>query len=888
MVQKFIIGLMAIIIVGLGNAQQLAAKPSHEWVAQAPTVETTGNINRKEVEKKPCVEQITPTGPYDVPLSLCVYKSKYLRYALYEKTDPLSMRHKENKLFVAFASDRNMYEVPNFLSSSEQVPIAMPNLDNFVLVVSDPDGARSWQMIKDVSKKLERLVDPISQKTSVYRLNLPNGREQLFPDPSPQGYHPMSYQYAVSRNGEWAVFYDRHNRKVIRVNLQDVTMKVIASHFGSDTAFWYAAPLPAITDDGQYVAFIGAEPVGISVFRIADDCGQNYTNGSEIAWEERVENCEQKDFRGLVSSTEGLMRPRFDPTGGRLTYYRQLGWGVTDYEKVMLTLPGFESHRLDYLALGDSFSSGEGENHDDYYAPFTNTINDSCHLSTRSYPFLLGDRLGLHKQDFRSVACSGAVMWDIVNNLNDSGYKGQGSRWAILDEPTLRDYQRDALDYFVPGRLTQVDFVRAYRPKVVSIGIGGNDAALLDKIKSCLGLWECDWVSDAKRPLVANEIKELFPRLADMYHSLKQASPGSKIYAIGYPSIINPTGQCELPFNLLLSGAEKRLIFESVRYLNQVIAAAAYKAGVKYIDVEASFGNKTLCGSHEVRAMNGIRWGEEFGSLTEWLPGSGVIGSESLHPNALGHTYIAAAIRQAVPDVLGYDVCNGQESCEQTGVVAPQPPDYWQFSSDSQYSLLINRVFAQPNKNQLSVLFDVFDFAKQSLVGLSMHSTPRNLGTFQTDENGALNKTITLPADLEPGYHTLHMTGTSPAGEPVDYYQVVLVMQDGRVLTMEQEAQEANKKSAASENQGSAAAGSQPANGTTSATVEEGAAGSKDDAATVRGQASGGGRVPELPVPETQPKDTQNSAVFWAIIVGTATVGITGIIIGWRKYRSLE
>ena len=63
---------------------------------------------------------------------------------------------------------------------------------------------------------------------------------------------------------------------------------------------------------------------------------------------------------------------------------------------------------LDYLAMGDSYSSGEGDienGFSEFYIKNTGSPKD-CHLSSRSYPYILAKRQNI--KGVQSVACSGA------------------------------------------------------------------------------------------------------------------------------------------------------------------------------------------------------------------------------------------------------------------------------------------------------------------------------------------------------------------------------------------------------------------------------------------------------------------------------------------------
>jgi len=52
-------------------------------------------------------------------------------------------------------------------------------------------------------------------------------------------------------------------------------------------------------------------------------------------------------------------------------------------------------------------------------------------------------------------------------------------------------------------------------------------------------------------------------------------------------------------------------------------------------------------------------------------------------------------------------------------------------------------------------------FAPQASVGVVLRSTPRNLGSILSDNDGAVTYSFTVPADLEPGRHTVTFTGNA-------------------------------------------------------------------------------------------------------------------------------
>src|SRR5262252_4081115 len=73
---------------------------------------------------------------------------------------------------------------------------------------------------------------------------------------------------------------------------------------------------------------------------------------------------------------------------------------------VLASLAFAGTARAQYVALGDSFTSGEGAGD---YLPGTNIKGDSCHRSRHAYPGAVAEQLAF-KLSFH--ACSGAITPD--------------------------------------------------------------------------------------------------------------------------------------------------------------------------------------------------------------------------------------------------------------------------------------------------------------------------------------------------------------------------------------------------------------------------------------------------------------------------------------------
>jgi len=640
---------------------------------------------------------------------------------------------------------------------------------------------RSLVVYTDFKKRLTKITDLFGATTG-YTFNSTNP-DYVFKNAD--GYAWPVEGLGISNNGQWlAVEFRGKGIGVLDMNsFQMKRLSTISPAYGQGTE-----PLieMAITNNGQHVAMMGINYGAVSVYDIYPTCGDEASdrNMHYIMPIDRPCTRLTLDNRGFITRFMAGFNPRFDDEGGQLDFFAK---SYDDNTKaVTLHANGYTPQQLDYLALGDSFTSGEGETDDSQYQSGTNDEFEKCHLSKRSYPYLIAASLGIDSQNMRSVACSGATTGDIVGE--DQGYWGQGNR---LDEGSLglnsitkSVYQASAKDLFNPGRIHQIRFVERYKPKLITIGIGGNDVGFMEKLKSCVGPSTCKWAHTAEgREKTAFEIQRVFDTLAHTYSSIREASPTSKIYAMGYPKVIDPSGQCSVIDGILLNTIERTFMDEGIIYINQVIAAAAKKAGVRYIDIESSFGNTVLCGVEAPSVMNSLILGNDIAPTAKlsWLK---IIGNETFHPKPTGHERIHSGIQQTIPNVLTYDHCvvaysKQNNSCPMPTTTAPQPSNYWLADGiNHNYSALRIAQFVRhaPDKTDLrhkSITLPDYTFAAGSVVRVEIHSDPIALGSTTATTSGGLSYDIELPENLEQGFHTVHVYGTSYSGEQVDLYQVI-------------------------------------------------------------------------------------------------------------------
>lgn len=586
--------------------------------------------------------------------------------------------------------------------------------------------------------------------------------------------------YGASNNSKWLAIEFRQ-RGIGLLDIETLEMKRISTKSPIYNAGSDPTSELAVSNDGKHLSIMGLNS-GLSIFDINPSCGDEATDFRMLTVEAIANPCKAADinYSAIIDGFTRAFTPKFNDDGGELSFYAASF--SNKFRDVSLRASSYGGQQLDYLALGDSFTSGEGETDDKFYVPGTNDEFEKCHLSTRSYPYLVANLQKINSNFVRSVACSGATTDDVIGS--DSDYLGQGKRLGkdkLRLSPEEITLAKTQVKYsYLPGRVHQEFFADDNNSKVIMIGIGGNDAGLMDKMTACAGLTDtCNWANDPKKKeQTAVEIKNIFDKLVNTYKKIHEDSPGSKIYVIGYPNIIDPDGNCDHITNQSLDRTERDFAAESVKYLNQIVEAAAKSAGVKFIDVQYSYGNQTLCGSKSPNAISGIRTGDDTNLVndSEWFR---FIGNESFHPNSIGHSLVADSIQKSVDNLLNYNYCvDNSKICPDDSTKAPEPSTYWIPDDYHDYPTqqIANYVFDSndgTDNRQKALILDNYSLSPNSAVSVEVTSNPISLGNFVASSDGSLNANVTLPTGLAEGYHTVHLYGTSYSGEPIELYQVI-------------------------------------------------------------------------------------------------------------------
>jgi lysophospholipase L1-like esterase len=669
------------------------------------------------------------------------------------------------RLLISYPYDDTMHVVQGVCGGIRNCVYA-PQSDTLVSRYHTPNGNLSVRIYRNVSQRITPTRDvPDGDVNFVFDTSNPD-----FSFSTSEGRELAVEAGAVSNNGKWiAIEYRQYG--TILIDQETFEMRrVLAQGFRYG---WSVDPTVemAVSNDGKMVAVMG-ERAGFVVAHVDSECGDRVHTGMGELFRDEMRRCElvNIDAASYISQFHGAYDPRFSDSGQRLDFVVVSKTG--EAKRIGVGANGDAPELVDYMALGDSFTSGEGETGAGYYFPRTDDEFEKCHTSRRSYPFVLSGLAGL--SNVRNVACSGAKMTDIFAVRNT--YWGQGGRLGIYglgySKDRLQIEHAEALDSFHPGIIPQANFVERYLPRLMTVGIGGNDAGITTKLRVCAMQTECEWTSDEGRRKTAGEIQRLFFRFVELYRKLAILSPLSKVVAIGYPLGVDIEGVCDPVTSLLFNKSEQMFMNESISYLNQVIESAARAANIKFADMSRVFAGHQLCSGSLLPAMNGLRLGNDAG-VGDVIPFS-VIGNESFHPTPYGHELIAHELKRRYAQLMS------DGACSHCPADPPPWPEYWGGNHAGVKSVVGE--FVQPVRfDNLNVAVSIHVPKAHLLPGsaaeIEVHSETAELGSAVVDEDGGLDERVRLPKGLTEGVHTIHIFGTSLSGESIEMYQEVIYEQ---------------------------------------------------------------------------------------------------------------
>jgi hypothetical protein len=266
------------------------------------------------------------------------------------------------------------------------------------------------------------------------------------------------------------------------------------------------------------------------------------------------------------------------------------------------------------VVLGDSYMSGEGAS--TYFAGTNDAGGNQCRRAPSAY----GVRIATTSHRFDQVvflACSGARSYHVI--AADSGDHTR----VQTGEPATQIQQIKQLKQRNPG----------FRPALVLVGLGGNDAGFGTLGEMCLAPGDCS----TQRKLLEHNLPQVEHALLATFGSLKRVLPGVPILAVPYPQPVADRKRCD---GIALTKSERDFIRDFVDKLDSRMQSAANRAGIGYVaamkdslqahNLQLCAARKSTAGVNfvDVLSVNGLA-SQRF-NPARWI-------HNSLHPNERGH-----------------------------------------------------------------------------------------------------------------------------------------------------------------------------------------------------------------------------------------------------------
>lgn len=580
-----------------------------------------------------------------------------------------------------------------------------------------------------------------------------------------------------SSNGKWMIFKLQYQGKFAWARLNLDTYEVLS--FATPIQEQYGV-YDTISNDGRYVALY--EPMNDLRVYDLEKC----SNGVDKLVSQQ---CAFVELYPQLKTQLGANEVHFrhlefkgDRNISLLAITKKSGESIWKYGEYKLRY-GEEPTANGYLAMGDSFSSGEGAY--DYRSQTDFFINDEqynlCHQSRSSYPYVLNNVIGF--EWFGSVACSGAVIKDVDYGSGDEdAYQNDNPQAKGL---LGREQNNNIYNSLFPGYREQKNFIKKVPipPRVITMSTGGNDIGFGDIVEACVNplksFINC-YHDRNKREFLANHIDDQIKPLTGIFNEIRgqNTRPDFRLYVIGYPQIVSTSGVCGL--NVGMTGAERDFAHDLVNYLNEAVRIAAAKAAVRYVDVSSAFTdgiterNYQLCGNQENLAVNGL----VLKGTTNKKPDK-INYQESYHPNLLGHSLLANAINTATDSLsLAMPTAPSTASLPSESFRVALVGDSERHLGDgrTRYDVSITDTPVVRGSELQYSLSTGWSGAKPGTPAtLELHSTPMKLGEVVIGVNGKISGSVAIPADVEPGYHELHVKYKDFFGQNIDQYQIVFV-----------------------------------------------------------------------------------------------------------------
>ena len=561
---------------------------------------------------------------------------------------------------------------------------------------------------------------------------------------------------SVSGNGEWLLLEDK-SKTIIRFNVNSLDKLNIANGFNYNLGY-NPNPLTALSDNGN-LAIIASGAT--STFNLYD---LTMCTSATNCFKRDLQN----DLKKHLPNFSSAYNIRFINNSISIVGINNIISGVSRVlGKYYIGAPNTQLQSLEnnYIALGDSFASGEGAYE---YIKYTDTADNRCHQSAISYPFIIKKNL-TSLISANSVACSGAKMKDVIT-VDDKLY----SQSPQSKSKNNTSFDNEIYSNYLPGYRSQHTFLnKNTKPNIITLSIFGNDIGFSSLIKRCVAMPDDCYKNKEDRLEIINNINNNYNLLLDNYKIIKQkAVLDAKIYVIGYPQIVKTAGNCGV--NVRLSNEELAFANDLTNYINLVIKSASDANGMYFVDTSDAFVGHRLCETNANNtAINGVTAGNSAP-----VNGIGPLASESFHPNKLGHELLADLIATqtnnftntmpepkdsvTLPDPYSLNIIKSAPSANRQTYISRYDPEMTQeiLYKDKPFNINLNNADNGIKQNQE--------------YNVMLYSDPINLGTISSNSDN-IDANISLPNDIEPGYHTIKIEGPNLIGEMISIQKIVYV-----------------------------------------------------------------------------------------------------------------
>jgi lysophospholipase L1-like esterase len=232
-------------------------------------------------------------------------------------------------------------------------------------------------------------------------------------------------------------------------------------------------------------------------------------------------------------------------------------------------MPAKAAAAVNYVALGDSYSSGVG----------TGSESGSCGQSSQAYGPLWA---ASHATSFTFAACSGATTASTIS----------GQLSSLSSSTTL-----------------------------VSLTDGGNDVGFTSIMETCIleSTSSCESAVSSAETYAKNTLPGSFKTLLADIHS---KAPNAKVVMLDYPDFYD----LSVSICIGLSGADHQALDNGINILDGVIQTAAAADGATFADVRSAFSGHELCdGNDWLHSVDILNIGESYhptasGQADAYLP----------------------------------------------------------------------------------------------------------------------------------------------------------------------------------------------------------------------------------------------------------------------------